>query len=146
MNTNINIHSDLNTNGQNFQPVSLSELDNLTRNTFNSSQQSIPFTPLPMFCSHCPGWVCFAEKTHPQSLPYISTIKSSQQIIGSIFKHIFPNHSISNIQQEQQEQQEVGKENKTMNWTSQQIFHVSIQPCFDKKLESSRLVSIYNYI
>lgn len=37
-----------------------------------------------MLASACPGWVCFAEKTHPQSLPYISTAKSPQQVHGGI--------------------------------------------------------------
>ncbi len=35
---------------------------------------------LPMLASACPGWVCYAEKTTPQALPYISTAKSPQQV------------------------------------------------------------------
>lgn len=35
--------------------------------------------PLPMLASACPGWVCYAEKTHGSYiLPYISTTKSPQ--------------------------------------------------------------------
>ena len=35
--------------------------------------------PLPMLASACPGWVCYAEKTHGSYiLPYISTAKSPQ--------------------------------------------------------------------
>ena len=35
-----------------------------------------------------PGWVCYAEKTHGSFvLPYISTTKSPQQVIGSLVKH-----------------------------------------------------------
>ena len=35
--------------------------------------------PLPMLASACPGWVCYAEKTHGEyMLPYISTTKSPQ--------------------------------------------------------------------
>lgn len=42
---------------------------------------------LPMLASSCPGWVCYAEKTHGSFiLPYISTTKSAQQIMGSIIK------------------------------------------------------------
>jgi len=38
--------------------------------------------PLPMLASACPGWVCYAEKTHGSYiLPYISTTKSPQ--VGS---------------------------------------------------------------
>ena len=34
---------------------------------------------LPMLASACPGWVCYAEKTHGSYiLPYISTAKSPQ--------------------------------------------------------------------
>ena len=35
--------------------------------------------PLPVLASACPGWVCYAEKTHGSYiLPYISTTKSPQ--------------------------------------------------------------------
>ena len=35
--------------------------------------------PLPMLASACPGWVCYAEKTHGDYiLPHISTTKSPQ--------------------------------------------------------------------
>ena len=35
--------------------------------------------PLPMLASACPGWVCYAEKTHGEyMLQYISTAKSPQ--------------------------------------------------------------------
>lgn len=40
---------------------------------------SDPPGPLPMLASACPGWVCYAEKTHGEyALPYISTAKSPQ--------------------------------------------------------------------
>ncbi len=68
---------------------------------------------LPMIISSCPGWVCYAEKTHPQALPYLSTTKSAQQILGSLFKTYFTS-------------------------PQSQTYLVSIQPCFDKKLEASR--------
>jgi len=36
------------------------------------------------------GWVCYAEKTHGEYvLPYISTTKSPQQIMGTVVKHFF---------------------------------------------------------
>ncbi len=42
--------------------------------------------PLPMLASACPGWVCYAEKTHGSYiLPYISTTKSPQ--VGLAHKH-----------------------------------------------------------
>ena len=75
---------------------------------------SVPLTK-PMIVSSCPGWVCYAEKTQPQSIPYLSSVKSSQQILG----HVIKNHI--------HEKSRRG------------VFLVSIQPCFDKKLEASRL-------
>jgi iron only hydrogenase large subunit-like protein len=43
-------------------------------------------TSLPMLASACPGWVCYAEKAHSEVLPFISTTKSPQQIMGSLVK------------------------------------------------------------
>ena len=38
-----------------------------------------PSAALPMLASACPGWVCYAEKTHGKVvLPNISTAKSPQ--------------------------------------------------------------------
>ena len=72
----------------------------------------------PMFASACPGWICYAEKTHGKYiLPYISTTKSPQQITGSLVKDYFAS---------------------TLSITPDRIYHVSIMPCFDKKLEASR--------
>ena len=73
---------------------------------------------LPIFTSSCPGWICFAEKTHPEVLQFISSTKSPQQIIGTIIKTILLS----------------GEKDEEYS-----IFHVSVQPCFDKKLEASRL-------
>ena len=73
---------------------------------------------LPMLASACPGWVCYAEKTHGNFiLPYISTTKSPQQIMGSLVKDFLAKN--------------VGK-------TPNQIYHCTIMPCYDKKLEASR--------
>jgi iron only hydrogenase large subunit-like protein len=81
---------------------------------------------IPVLSSNCPGWVCFAEKTQPQCLPYLSAVKSAQQICGSIIKTLlFPSASMS-----------------ARDGTEKSIFMVSIQPCFDKKLEMSRKVRI----
>ena len=32
------------------------------------------------------GWTCYAEKTHPQVLPLMSSVKSAQQILGCVLK------------------------------------------------------------
>ena len=74
--------------------------------------------PLPLLTSECPGWVCYAEKTQgAYILPHMSRVKSPQQVLGTLLKR----------------------------WWSPQrdarpsdVFHVSVQPCFDKKLEGSR--------
>jgi len=74
--------------------------------------------PLPMLISSCPGWVCYAEKTQSDFvLPYLSTTKSPQQIMGAIVKYYFP--------------ETIGKQ-------AQDIFHVTVMPCYDKKLEAVR--------
>lgn len=64
------------------------------------------------------GWVCYAEKTHGNFiLPYISVTKSPQQIMGSLVKY----HLAEN-----------------MGLSPEQIYHVTVMPCYDKKLEASR--------
>ncbi|KAH3823588.1 hypothetical protein DPMN_125396 [Dreissena polymorpha] len=71
---------------------------------------------LPMLASACPGWICYAEKTHGSYiLPYISTVKSPQQIMGSLDYFA-----------------------RCMGATPDNIYHVTVMPCFDKKLEASR--------
>lgn len=42
--------------------------------------------PLPVLASACPGWVCFAEKTLPEALPYASAARSPQQLTGALAK------------------------------------------------------------
>lgn len=63
----------------------------------------------PMICSVCPGFVLYAEKTKPELVPHMLDIKSPQQITGNLLKQIDPT-----------------------------CYHLSIMPCFDKKLEASR--------
>lgn len=73
---------------------------------------------LPMLASSCPGWVCYAEKTHGTFiLPYISTTRSPQQIMGVLVKQLLA-----------QQKRIPGS----------LIYHVTIMPCYDKKLEASR--------
>ena len=75
-------------------------------------------THLPLLASSCPGWICYAEKTHGELvLPLISTVKSPQQISGSLIKsHIASKLSLS----------------------PDRVYHLSLMPCYDKKLEASR--------
>ncbi|OAX42262.1 iron hydrogenase [Rhizopogon vinicolor AM-OR11-026] len=72
---------------------------------------------LPMLASACPGWICYAEKAHSEMLPFIARTKSPQQVMGTVVKSWFGSR-----------------------WGAQpdQIYHVSVMPCYDKKLEASR--------
>jgi iron only hydrogenase large subunit-like protein len=88
-------------------------------------------TQLPVLSSHCPGWVCYAEKSQPQAIPYVSTVKSAQQILGSVTKAILGQDGASSGVTGAPE----GVRCKNG------VYFVSVQPCFDKKLEASRLVS-----
>lgn len=84
----------------------LIEMKNEFLGRFRANRQN-----LPMLTSECPGWICYAEKTQGEYiLPFISRVKSPQQILGSLIK-----------------------KDKNEN-----IYHLSIEPCFDKKLEASR--------
>lgn len=66
----------------------------------------------------CIGWVCYAEKTHGNFiLPYISRVKSPQQIIASLIKDYI---------------------SKLKNKSRTDLYHLTVMPCFDKKLEASR--------
>jgi len=88
---------------------------------------------LPMLASACPGWICYAEKTHSEMLPFISRTKSPQQVMGTIVKSWLGS-----------------KWNKKWVFTffhqactepvnsPDQIYHVTVMPCYDKKLEASR--------
>ncbi len=63
----------------------------------------------PLLSSACPGFICYAEKSHPHLLPFISKTKSPQSITGRMIKSRIEN-----------------------------VYHVACMPCFDKKLEAAR--------
>jgi iron-only hydrogenase group A len=73
---------------------------------------------LPMITGDCPAWIKFAEQYTPDFLPNITSVKSPQQITGSLIK----------------------------TWISQKegiapanIYSVSIMPCTAKKFEGQRV-------
>ncbi|XP_061339825.1 protein NAR1 isoform X2 [Gastrolobium bilobum] len=73
---------------------------------------------LPMIASACPGWICYAEKQLGSFvLPYISTVKSPQQAIGAIIKNYVC---------------------QDMGLRPEEVYHVTVMPCYDKKLEAAR--------
>ena len=71
----------------------------------------------PILTSACPGWICYAEKTHPHVLPHLSRLKSPQALAGTLIKSVLA---------------------RTYNVPASQIWHLAVMPCFDKKLEASR--------
>jgi len=42
--------------------------------------------PLPMFTSCCPGWMRYLEFYRPDMIPNITTVKSPQNMLGSLIK------------------------------------------------------------
>ena len=94
----------------------------LTHDTQGYSSTTNPKRPI--LSSACPGWICYAEKTHPHVLPHLSRLKSPQALTGTLLKTVL---------------------SRRLNIRPDQIWHVSIMPCFDKKLEASReeLTDIY---
>jgi iron only hydrogenase large subunit-like protein len=71
----------------------------------------------PILTSSCPGWVCYAEKTHPYVLTHLSRVKSPQALMGTLLKTTL---------------------SRTLGIPPDRIWHLAIMPCFDKKLEASR--------
>ncbi|KAF4455493.1 cytosolic Fe-S cluster assembly factor NAR1 [Fusarium austroafricanum] len=83
-----------------------------------SPSQTGDATPAkPILASSCPGWVCYAEKTHPHVLPHISKVKSPQALMGTLLKTTL---------------------SRTLGIAPGRIWHLAVMPCFDKKLEASR--------
>ena len=78
---------------------------------------SVKNSARPILTSACPGWICYAEKTHPHVLPHLSKLKSPQALGGTFLKSVLSKH---------------------FNIHPSQIWHLAIMPCFDKKLEASR--------
>jgi len=78
---------------------------------------------LPMIASACPGWVCYAEKTENalRDVNLLAKAKSPQAIAGTFAKK---GRRAAFSEEEEEEEEEA--------------YHVSVMPCFDKKLEASR--------
>jgi iron only hydrogenase large subunit-like protein len=73
---------------------------------------------LPMLTSACPGWVCYAEKSHEFVLKHLSTAKSAQQVAGVIVKRLVA---------------------ARLGLSPAHVYHATVMPCPDKKLEAARL-------
>ncbi|KAL2828886.1 iron hydrogenase [Aspergillus cavernicola] len=86
--------------------------ESLTPNSGNSTGPKRP-----ILSSACPGWICYAEKTHPFILPHLSRLKSPQALAGTLLKTAL---------------------SKSLGVPASRIWHLAVMPCFDKKLEASR--------
>ncbi|OJD37599.1 cytosolic fe-s cluster assembly factor nar1 [Diplodia corticola] len=71
----------------------------------------------PILTSACPGWICYAEKTHPYVLPHLSRMKSPQALAGTLVKSVLW---------------------RRFGVAPERVWHLAVMPCFDKKLEASR--------
>lgn len=62
--------------------------------------------------------MCYAEKTHGSYiLPHIATTRSPQAILGALLKQVL---------------------GPARGWDPAHVYHVTVMPCYDKKLEASR--------
>jgi iron-only hydrogenase group A len=73
--------------------------------------------PFPLITSCSPGWVKFMEHFYPEFIPYMSSTKSPQQIVGALTKTFFAGRK---------------------QLDRRRIFNVAIMPCSAKKFEIQR--------
>jgi len=87
--------------------------------------------PLPLIASTCPGWVCYVEKTHPDLLPHVCTAMSPLAIAGRYIKQYVAANAT-------RPPADVDPEGVTAGDLRARTYHISVQPCFDRKLEAAR--------
>lgn len=112
---------------------------------------------LPLIVSACPGWVCYCEKQYPELLPHLCHIMSAQGIAGSIVKRLqalgalsiearsshptlfgVPQESSGVVSTPPPPGSIVPPPPPPIDETRTDVFHLSVQPCFDRKLEAAR--------
>ena len=82
------------------------------------SDRLVSMVTKPVLASACPGWICYAEKTQGAAvLDHISRIRSPQSIMGALVKSVV-------------------SQRESVPYS--QVYHITIMPCYDKKLEASR--------
>jgi iron-only hydrogenase group A len=74
-------------------------------------------TDTPLYISACPAWVKYAEQFIPSLIPYLSTVKSPQQITGALIKTLVAGQ---------------------LGVKAEEIFSVSATPCMAMKFEARR--------
>jgi len=83
---------------------------------------------LPCLASACPGWVCYAEKNAAAAaLPHAASAASAQAVAGLLIKRALLGNKKGR-----------NGENGESGGSESEVFHVSVMPCADKKLESLR--------
>ena len=70
------------------------------------------------------------KKKCPEILPYISTCKSPQQILGRVVKGLIADKLVPGAAKKEIE-------------NAPYVYHVTLMPCYDKKLEASRKDFLY---
>lgn len=80
---------------------------------------------LPLISSCCPAWVKYVEQSHPELISNLSSLKSPQQIMGSLIRHYME---------------------KKEGVPADKIFSVAIMPCTAKKYEMQREEMTYKGI
>ena len=92
---------------------------------------------LPMLASSCPGFVCYVEKTVMDAVPNLCTVKSPMAIAGSLIKH-----NVHKVIDPMNRYDLEGSLDALLNnggdGIEKPIYHVSVMPCHDKKLEAER--------
>ncbi|OEJ88534.1 Cytosolic Fe-S cluster assembly factor NAR1 [Hanseniaspora osmophila] len=97
-------------------------IEETNKRLFTNNELSMNKSKLPQLSAVCPGVVMYIEKTHPKLVDYFLDIKSPVSITGNLVKAVrkdsmsFICNNDGNVQPK--------------------TYHLSIMPCFDKKLEA----------
>lgn len=98
-----------------------------------------------LYSAHCPGWVCYAEKSCSEEVVNkLVPVATSQIFQGLLVKFWLPHfrrveatsrqHRRSLIHPCRQREEAT----EQVDWSRDEIYHVVVQPCYDKKLECAR--------
>jgi len=108
---------------------------------------------LPLLTSHCPGWTLYAEKVvDPVVLPQLCAIRPPQQVQGRLVKTcLLEAHNRRQLHRWWRARNPLFASEKLPPWqaplaeptppepvTPDQVYHVFVQPCYDRKIEAAR--------
>lgn len=134
-----------------FQEVAASKRGSLGKVKASGSTSS----PLPLLTSHCPGWALYAEKVvDPKVLPHLAPLRPPQQIQGRLVKTcLLEAHNRRRLHRWWRARSPLfaaecawwlrkitaqDDEEGCKPLEPKDVYHVSVQPCFDRKIEASR--------